>query len=164
MSAYDNLKCVSIGIDKKWDKEEMMLLNVQKNRKHGFTLAELLIVVAIVGILVAISIPIFSMQLHKARVAADWANLRAYYSEIQTDYIATGKVNPKVPTEEKDYHTEITFLDGQKVKLKAGKIIIREPGDAYGYQILYMCNEWLERKQTSHYNKCSLLLGSDAPL
>ena len=97
-------------------------------------------------------------------MAADWANLRAYYSEIQTDYIATGKVNPKVPTEEKDYHTEITFLDGQKVKLKAGKIIIREPGDAYGYQILYMCNEWLERKQTSHYNKCSLLLGSDAPL
>ena len=29
-------------------------------------------------ILVAISIPIFSVQLHKARVAADWANLRAY--------------------------------------------------------------------------------------
>ena len=165
MSAYDNLKCVSIGIDKKWDKEEMMLLNVQKNRKHGFTLAELLIVVAIVGILVAISIPIFSMQLHKARVAADWANLRAYYSEIQTDYIATGKVNPKVPTEEKDYHTEITFLDGQKVKLKAGKIIIREPGDAYGYQILYNCNEYLKRPPISdwetHYNKCSLLLGAD---
>ena len=34
----------------------MNLLNVQKNKKCGFTLAELLIVVAIVGILVAISI------------------------------------------------------------------------------------------------------------
>ena len=75
----------------------MNLLNVQKNKKCGFTLAELLIVVAIVGILVAISIPIFSVQLHKARVAADWANLRAYYSEIQADYIATGKYNPEVP-------------------------------------------------------------------
>ena len=61
-------------------------------------------------------------------MAADWANLRAYYSEIQTDFIATGKSNPAVPTDEK-YHTEITFLDGQTVKLKAGQIVIREPGD-----------------------------------
>ena len=67
------------------------------------------------------------MQLHKTRVAADWTNLRAYYSEIQTDYIATGKANPKVPIDE--WHTEITFLDGQTVKLKAGQIVIREPGD-----------------------------------
>ena len=147
----------------------MNLLNVQKNKKCGFTLAELLIVVAIVGLLVAISIPIFSVQLHKARVAADWANLRAYYSEIQTDYIAAGKSNPEVPTDEK-YHTEITFLDGQTVKLKVGQIVIREPGDANGYvygdQILYNCNEYLKRPQTSdgktHYYKCSLLLGADA--
>ena len=61
-------------------------------------------------------------------MAADWANLRAYYSEIQTDFIATGKSNPAVPTDEK-YHTESTFLDGQTVKLKAGQIVIREPGD-----------------------------------
>ena len=61
-------------------------------------------------------------------MAADWTNLRAYYSEIQTDFIATGKSNPAVPTDEK-YHTEITFLDGQTVKLKAGQIVIREPGD-----------------------------------
>ena len=101
------------------------------------------------------------------RVAADWTNLRAYYSEIQTDYIATGKANPKVPIDE--WHTEITFLDGQKVKLKAGQIVIREPGDAngyvYGYQILYNCNEYLKRPPISdwetHYNKCSLLLGAD---
>lgn len=35
-------------------------------RKKGFTLAELLIVVAIIAVLVAISIPIFSSQLEKA--------------------------------------------------------------------------------------------------
>lgn len=52
-------------------------------RREGFTLAELLIVVVIIGILVSISIPIFTAQMHKAKVAADWANLRAYYAEIQ---------------------------------------------------------------------------------
>ena len=47
------------------------------NRRKGFTLAELLIVVAIVGILVAVSIPIFTSQLEKSREATDVANMRA---------------------------------------------------------------------------------------
>ena len=55
------------------------LLTKIRNRK-GFTLAELLIVVAIIGVLVAISIPIFTSQLEKAREATDEANLRAAYA------------------------------------------------------------------------------------
>jgi prepilin-type N-terminal cleavage/methylation domain-containing protein len=45
--------------------------------KKGFTLAELLVVVAIIGVLVAISIPIFTSQLAKARLATNQANARA---------------------------------------------------------------------------------------
>ena len=45
--------------------------------KSGFTLAELLVVVAIIGILVAISIPVFTSQRQKAIVAANKANIRA---------------------------------------------------------------------------------------
>lgn len=45
--------------------------------KKGFTLAELLIVVAIVGILVAISVPIFTSQRKKAIIATNQANIRA---------------------------------------------------------------------------------------
>lgn len=52
-----------------------------KNNKKGFTLAELLIVVAIIAVLVAIAIPVFSSQLEKARQATDAANLRAAYAE-----------------------------------------------------------------------------------
>ena len=48
-----------------------------KQNKKGFTLAELLIVVAIIGVLVAISIPIFNNQLRKARFATNLANARS---------------------------------------------------------------------------------------
>lgn len=48
-------------------------------------MAELLIVVAIIGVLVAISIPIFTSQLEKAREATDMANIRAAYAEVVAD-------------------------------------------------------------------------------
>lgn len=53
---------------------------MKARRKKGFTMAELLIVVAIVGVLVAISIPIFSKQLEKARDATSVANIRSAYA------------------------------------------------------------------------------------
>ena len=54
-------------------------------KKKGFTLAELLIVVAIIAVLVAISIPIFTAQLEKSREATDVANIRAAYAEVMSD-------------------------------------------------------------------------------
>lgn len=59
---------------------------MNKNKK-GFTLAELLIVVAIIAVLVAISIPVFTNQLEKAREAVDLENVRSAYSIIQTSFM-----------------------------------------------------------------------------
>ena len=58
-----------------------------KENKKGFTLAELLIVVAIIAVLVAISIPIFSSQLEKSRDAVSVANMRAAYAEAASAYL-----------------------------------------------------------------------------
>lgn len=49
--------------------------------KKGFTLMEMLIVVAIIAVLVAIAIPTFSGQIEKANQATDAANCRAAYAE-----------------------------------------------------------------------------------
>lgn len=66
-------------------------MNKKSNRKNskrkifscfGFTLAELLIVVAIIAVLVAIAIPVFSTLLEKSRESADLANIRSAYAEL----------------------------------------------------------------------------------
>ena len=58
---------------------------MKKNNKKGFTLAELLIVVAIIAVLVAIAIPIFTAQLEKARESTDAANIRSAYAEVMAE-------------------------------------------------------------------------------
>ena len=61
---------------------------MKKNNNKGFTLAELLIVVAIIAVLVAIAIPVFTTQLERARETADLANLRSAYGELVTEYLS----------------------------------------------------------------------------
>ena len=64
-------------------------MNSNKSRR-GFTLAELLIVVAIIAVLVAVSIPVFSSQLEKTRVAVDAANERAAKAAAVARYFEMG--------------------------------------------------------------------------
>ncbi|MCF2618503.1 pilin [Oscillibacter valericigenes] len=61
--------------------------------KKGFTLMEMLIVVAIIAVLVAIAIPTFNNQLEKSRQSADLANVRAAYSEA-----VVKQLNGETPT------------------------------------------------------------------
>lgn len=115
-------------------------------RNRGFTLMEMLIVVAIIAVLAAVAIPVFNGSLHKAKVAADMANVRAYYAELQTQLMLTGEADQT----EMRFLTEITFADGTVVPLQAGPLgvnLIREAG-AQGYsgkpvryQMIYECNK-----------------------
>lgn len=64
------------------------------NNKKGFTLMEMLIVVAIIAVLVAIAIPVFNGALTKSKEAADVANVRALYAEWQVGILTENKGIP----------------------------------------------------------------------
>lgn len=83
-----------------------------KKQKKGFTLAELLIVVAIIAVLVAISIPIFSSQLKKARRAVDQANVRSAKAAVAADYMTEGETG------------SVTYLynDGKALKVSSDNL------------------------------------------
>ena len=86
------------------------------NRKKGFTLAELLIVVAIIGVLVAVSVPIFTAQRSKAVDAVNKANIRAAKSMALAAFY-----DDKTEYVESSNHTKMAYFkytDGSLVSIK----------------------------------------------
>lgn len=58
---------------------------IMKQNKNGFTLMEMLIVIAIIAVLIAVAIPVFASQLEKTREATDLANVRSAYAQVSTE-------------------------------------------------------------------------------
>lgn len=62
-----------------------------KEKKKGFTLIEMLVVIAIIAVLVAIVIPVIGNSTAKAKAATDAANLRAVYADLNIHVINGNK-------------------------------------------------------------------------
>ena len=84
------------------------------NNKKGFTLAELLVVVAIIAVLVAVSIPIFSAQTKKANFATNQANARAAKAAAVTMVLGNGATG--------DQTIKYTIADGSYTVVDSTKI------------------------------------------
>ena len=112
------------------------------------------------GVLVAISIPIFTSQLEKAREATDMANIRSAYAELTTTALTegTGAVETKdegnikinAATEGSDTLTATVTLTQTKAKwqtsglTKIGSMDAGEPTGCYSY--CYCQERWLWRR------------------
>lgn len=85
----------------------MNTLKKKLNKNGGFTLVEMLIVVAIIAILIAISIPLISSSLESSRHATDDANRRDAISVATVYYLThmndTGDDAVSFPTDAMAY-------------------------------------------------------------
>lgn len=125
-----------------------MISKLLKKDKKGFTLMEMLIVVAIIAIIVAIAIPTFSNALTKAKVAADKANVRAYYAEVAANYMlaedetaATAALGTAVTDA-----TDLT-VSGTAVKMQAGKYTVEiDTTTNHTWTITYTANSANQNK------------------
>lgn len=106
-----------------------LIKKVRENKK-GFTLAELLVVVAIVGILVAISIPVFTAQLSKARKATNQANLRAAKAAAVAQYM-TDEME-KNATDEVIYNYDLATGTVESITSKTEGVAAKVIGDEDG--------------------------------
>lgn len=69
-----------------------MKLQSLKKKKKGFTLLELLVVLAILAILIAIAIPVYKGQKEKAAITAHNANVRVLETAVESYRQDNGKV------------------------------------------------------------------------
>lgn len=114
-----------------------------EKKQNGFTLMEMLIVVAVIAVLAAVAIPTISKSVHRSQEMADVANVRAYYAYLQADYMSTGKYLTGI-TDDWRPRDEIIYPDGTTIKLKTGCVAVvypalTNPTATPGYMVAYQC-------------------------
>ena len=77
-----------------------MKLQTLKKKKKGFTLLELLVVLAILAILIAIAIPVYKNQKEKAAITAHNANVRVLETALESYKQDHGKLPDELDIDE----------------------------------------------------------------
>ena len=138
-----------------------MISKLLKKNEKGFTLMEMLIVVAIIAVLVAIAIPTFKSSLDKAKAATDAANIRAGYASMMLQ-VLEGDLNDNTPTItentkyylQKDGTVDTTNTKAYQCQGKTGST-----ADVAGQSVDWAVNDYI----TYTYKDGKVSIGKETP-
>lgn len=132
-----------------------------KKNNNGFTLIEMLAVIAIIAVLVAIIVPAIGSSTDKAKAATDAANLRSVLSQLNI-HVVNGE---KTVSEIIDHATNPTSKVDPDAHLYA---VFNAPGFIYVYYVTpdgeYYSLEYLSEYATNGKDSAKLAtIGLDRP-
>jgi type IV pilus assembly protein PilA len=132
----------------------MNMKNMKQARQQGFTLIELMIVIAIVGILSAVALPAYQNYTIRAKLSEAFAHAGAYKTGITEYYQSTGATPPDanavgMPTNMNgligaavSYSTDMSFtitLTAAGLGNASGKVITFTPTSGSGQISAWTC-------------------------
>ena len=121
--------------------------------KKGFTLMEMLIVVAIIAILIAIAIPTFTGAMNKANAATDLANIRSGYAAAQLEAMTDKAPDADVTYYLKKDGTVSKTTDGQDYVCKGNSAKADGATEVGGkYSVTWAENQKITYKVTKNTN------------
>ncbi len=100
--------------------------------RAGFTLIELMIVLAIIGALMSIGIPIYTNALQSARAVVVAANMRMIVDTVRMDLILNGHPSATASGTEYDISQYVKIDDYQDYKLT-----IEDKGNSFDVKVIY---------------------------
>ena len=99
---------------------------MKKNNKKGFTIVELVIVIAVIAILSAIMIPTFGSIIDKANESEALQVGRALYMEVYAEDLSDGKVDGTVSS---DFIDSLDLDDNEEVTYTAAGGFVYSNGE-----------------------------------
>lgn len=123
----------------------------RKNNKKGFTIVELVIVIAVIAILAAVLIPTFSGVVEKANESAALQEATNAYKEAYALALADGKITADGKVV-KAQNFEFKFAEGENGEITA--TVEKCPGD-FGYTVEIKDGAVSVKKPTNSSNEPS---------